>query len=1389
MQEPMAAISMKTGVAGGEGEAAYEPQTYSYDEVFPALPESAGLPEANGGGAGAMRIGTSVVTQVFMVPFNERKYSNEGFGEGNGVRICLDIMRETGAVIETSSGKDHSLTFLVTGKQNEVLEARRKILANFQMQMVGEVSIPKEHHRCILGAKGLRLRELEKNTATKINVPSIADPSDLITVTGTREGIDKAIHEIKVISDEQSKQAYERISVPKMYHPFIAGAHNEKVNALMAETGVRVNIPPLTVQKDEITIAGEKEGVLVAKERILAIHGEMEKKCTMICMEVAKAQHRYVIGPKGNTIAEILQETGVSVEMPPSDSSTGTIILRGPQEKLGHALCMVYEKANSVRSVFVNAPSWIHKYIIGRKGEEIRRITQNFPKVHVEFTEKDERIKIEGPPEEVDEAQKALEAKVNDLVSRLVFDEITVDPKFYKHIIGKSGANVNRMKEETGVTINIGEKNGNNYIRIEGDKNGVAKAKKELEDMVHKLENEKEKDLIIDQRYYRSIIGAKGEKIKEVREKFNQVQIMFPSLGDKRDVVTIRGPREDVDKCSQHLMKLVKELSENSYTQDVPIYKQFHKFIIGKRGANIQKIRDETHTKIELPAEGVENDVITITGKKENVDEARKRIQKIQNELANIVTEEISIPPRYYHSIIGPRGKLINSIMEDCGGVTIKFPSTESNNDNVVIRGPKEDVEKAKQLLKEMSNERQQNCNCAEVRAKAKHHRYLIGRNGAKIRKLRDSTGARIVFPSEKDEDKEIITILGTKEAVEKAKAELEATIADMDNIVELEMKVDPKHHRHFVARRGEVLSQISEQFGEVRISFPRSGNMSDKVTLKGAKECIEGAKARIQEIVDELDAMVTIECIIPQKHHRSVMGAKGRHVQNITSEFEVQIKFPDRDTQDHTAQQMTQQPQQQQSTQWQTTPQWSSGTNQDSWGTGMARDQWSTSGGQDEWGSNVTQEQWPTDAQHHADQWQTGMQTAAWEPSNPLNGEGVLPGVEGVDQIKAHDGPPVPEGHGTLDQVIAITLEEPAGPRPCDIIRITGKKENCEAAKEALLALEPITIEVNVPFDYHRLIIGQKGRTVREMRDKYDVNIVLSPAEKKLDIITISGSPASVAQAKEALEEKCRQLDEEKKEKALQSFELKIEVEPNYHPKIIGKKGAVINKIRTKHNVQINFPKKGDPEEHIITIIGYESAANAARDDIMKIVNTLNELSKEEVNIDPRVHSRLIGARGRNIHKIMELYGVDIKFPRPSSSAEEAGIVTITGPEDAILDAKDHLLNLEVEYLQDIGEFNRSEQTTSWSFQEPNSGGGGGGGGGGDAATVTSSNTANNSGTAALGAGFVVKGGPWEQQKGNQEAPPPTMQAPDTASTEEFPSFGGPVSPLVTPSPWGPRR
>jgi len=64
----------------------------------------------------------------------------------------------------------------------------------------------------------------------------------------------------------------------------------------------------------------------------------------------------------------------------------------------------------------------------------------------------------------------------------------------------------------------------------------------------------------------------------------------------------------------------------------VRISKDVHPKIIGKGGAQIRKIRDETDTRIDFPRENTDSDVITITGKKENVEKAKSMIEAIHKE-------------------------------------------------------------------------------------------------------------------------------------------------------------------------------------------------------------------------------------------------------------------------------------------------------------------------------------------------------------------------------------------------------------------------------------------------------------------------------------------------------------------------------------------------------------------------------------------------------------------------------------------------------------------------------------------------------------------------------------------------------------------------------------
>nr|XP_026691860.1 vigilin isoform X2 [Ciona intestinalis] len=1202
------------------------------------------------------RIRSTVVTQIFHIPMEERAFKQSEFGQSqkDQSKVCIDIMRITDTMIEMSTCRDGSLSLLVSGKAENVLKARREIFNKLQTQACVTVNIPKEHHRVILGKAGSRLQKLELETATKINIPRSEKQSTEITIVGTQEGIHRARQEIQMISDEQAKLAMERLPIEKMYHPFINGPRNEFASKLSKvcrififkityvkkamilkaynfsflikqEHGVRIHIPPPSVQKDEVVVSGERDGVAAAVNKIMMVYQQKSRNCKTISVEINKSQHKYIIGPRGQTLQDILAEADVSVELPPTDSLSETVVLRGEPGKLGQGLTIVYAKANSVVIREVSAAAWLHRFIIGKKGANIRAITSNLPRVNVEFQDEGNKIVIEGPPEEADPAQQQLELQVKELKARMDFAEVHIDPKFHKNIIGKGGQSINKLRDQYNVNIQIPtDTDKSSLIRIEGDPEGVKEAKKELEQMGQRLENEKSKDVLIEHRFHRNIIGQKGEKVKAIRDLFPKVNISFPDAKKKSDVVNLRGPKNDVEKCYKYLKQLNDDMVEKNYCIDVPIFKQYHKNIIGKGGANIRKIREETNTQIELPKEDSDNEVIVITGKKADCEKARKLIRAIEREQANIVEESVTINPQLHNQLIGAKGRLVRSLMDDYGGnVQIHFPMGSSGSDKVTIRGPKEEVEKAKDQLMQIAKQKELSSYTKELKCKAELHRFLIGRGGTTIKKVRDETGARIMFPASNDTDKETITVMGKQADVDTACKILEERIKSMENIVEIEMEIEQKHHKYFVARRGAVLRDIADEFGGVAVSFPRIGDESSTVRIKGPSECVEGAKSKLAELVDDLDNQVTIECLVDEQYHRTVIGQKGRNIQGVTSQYNVQVKFPSRNN----------------------------------------------------------------------------------APANGDKGEVVENGTNEEENK--------------------------------DLILITGHKDRCQKAKEAILALVPISEQVDVPYKFHRYIIGQKGLGVRKLMEDYDITISIPPADQNSNFITITGVSSKLEAAKEGLMERVKVIEGEEEDRVLRGFTLTVDVPNQYHPQIIGRRGVTVTDIRNKHSVNIQFPDRDDEKKDQIRIIGYEKNTESARDAVMKIVNELESHISQDIHIDRKVHPRLIGTKGRAIKKIMEDFGVDIRFPK------DEDIVTVTGALEKVDECVEHILNLEEEYMQDIAEQEETKRYSHSTYQ-------------GNEKSSRSTNKAP----------FVVRDAPWHQ--------PGSV---DTNNLEEFPSLGGPSS------------
>jgi len=70
------------------------------------------------------------------------------------------------------------------------------------------------------------------------------------------------------------------------------------------------------------------------------------------------------------------------------------------------------------------------------------------------------------------------------------------------------------------------------------------------------------------------------------------------------------------------------------------------------------------------------------------------------------------------------------------------------------------------------------------------------------------------------------------------------------------------------------------------------------------------------------------------------------------------------------------------------------------------------------------------------------------------------------------------------------------------------------------------------VAVELHRFIIGSKGRDVRQLMDDYEVMIVVPPAERQVSLLQVTGTPANVARARQALLQRVQQLEDEQQQR-----------------------------------------------------------------------------------------------------------------------------------------------------------------------------------------------------------------------------------------------------------------
>lgn len=293
---------------------------------------------------------------------------------------------------------------------------------------------------------------------------------------------------------------------------------------------------------------------------------------------------------------------------------------------------------------------------------------------------------LRGPGANVDD----LRAKILAFIEEAERDELErgyttmfdFPSKFNNYLIGKRGTNINELRERFDVDINTTD---DGKVVIKGPKAKADACKAHIISMGKKWEDEATYNLKIEPKFHRDLIGRQGEGVNRLQEKYN-VRIQFPrsnNISDDQSVadtsseagtprhtrpsqaadeVIIRGPRQGADKARSDLLELYQYYKDNSYTATVSVAQRQIPSLMGRGGAEMDRLRTETNAYIEVPSSQDAKDPsgrveIKIKGPKQAVEAAKIELQKRAKSFDDIVTKTIEVHKKHHQALIGGGGK------------------------------------------------------------------------------------------------------------------------------------------------------------------------------------------------------------------------------------------------------------------------------------------------------------------------------------------------------------------------------------------------------------------------------------------------------------------------------------------------------------------------------------------------------------------------------------------------------------------------------------------------------------------------------------------------------------------------------------------------------------
>ncbi|KAK6507875.1 hypothetical protein TWF481_006296 [Arthrobotrys musiformis] len=754
------------------------------------------------------------------------------------------------------------------------------------------------------------------------------------------------------------------------------------INEIKKTTGARIDASTAGSGMITFITKGKPDAVLKAK----ALLRQAICRKTQAKHMIPVSTRKHIIGPKGATIQGITSRTGCRVQIPQVEETEGVddpfaeeepmveISLEGDVDAIRMALQeinqIVGQKTShvNVKLPFTTFPGQYFPFLAGPHNARISELEEGkdlkirIPIYHTsesskEFSEPPVPIILSGERSAVQEARAILEKRAQKIRDDFQSISINIPKPQHRFLVGDKGKTIGDILSESGCSVVVPPAHIQyDSVLVIGPRdqigNGVTTVMNKANSMsfdsldiarAHAIALSSD---VARQRQHARDLARYFRKIKEIQRLENEleVQISIPKTDVLYDpntgvVFEIIGKlAESVKKAKMGVINIVNAHppSRLSYVDIDPL---LHRHIIGAKGRNLQKIKDDHGVEVLFADEDDQDSEVVLvyggtTGTEvapqpqtaaEALETVKELLLKIASDQADLKSKVLNIPAKYHAKVVGSKGTTLNAFTggsEATVKVTVGAPrlkpgqpalspaAAAAADDTITIRGPSAEVER---VAKEITNFVEQtkhdevlNSYTISFDFPQKFQKNLVGKGGSNISKYREELGVQI------DLEKDTVTIKGVKVNVEEAKKRIVKLGKKLEDETTATVIVAPEYHRTIIGQGGKFVKRLEEKYS-VRIQFPKVGQESssdltsdagastpqrsqapNEIVLKGPSKGVKDAKDEITELIKyEQDHGHSVAITIPARVLPHIIGAGGKVINQIRDDSGAKIDLP----------------------------------------------------------------------------------------------------------------------------------------------------------------------------------------------------------------------------------------------------------------------------------------------------------------------------------------------------------------------------------------------------------------------------------------------------------------------------------------------------------------